>query len=108
MRIICSADFSQYSQRPGALDNRMTYVLGLMGLGHDVYLFEEVTPKRTYNERYQPVPFRQWPGKDKFADQARAFGVAERFCLIYNSGEDTYGMSLEAALRIARSADMLI
>lgn len=108
MRILLSFNFSQTSGRFGTQDWGINVLLGLVRLGHEVYLVEEVQPKDCFDSAYRPVPFERWKGRRHFEHIARSMGMWPRSCLIYNQGEATHGMTLAAAIGIAKSADLLL
>ena len=107
MKIIVGGDISHHTDRPGAFETMIAYVLGLMRLGHDVYVFDDVNPKRCFDSNFEQVPFQEWDGRRKLEVLLKAYGVWPRFCMIYNGGEETYGLSFDEALRLAKSADLL-
>jgi hypothetical protein len=107
MRIIVAGDISHHVDRPGAFETMIAYVIGLIRLGHDVYVFDDVDPKRCFDSQFEQVPFQEWAGKRKLEALLKAYGVWPRCCMIYNGGEETYGLSIDEALCLARSADLL-
>ena len=107
MKIIVGGDISHHTGRPGAFETMIAYVIGLMRLGHDVYVFDDVDPKRCLDSHFEQVSFQEWDGRRKLEALLRAYGVWPRFCMIYNGGEQTYGLSFDEALRLAKSADLL-
>lgn len=108
MKILVSSNFSHCADRPGAFDNRMAHVLGLEDLGHEVYLVEDVAPERCFDERYEPVSFADWRGKERFRHLAEGLGLWHRCCLVYDRGRATYGLSLAELRKHAQSADLLV
>jgi hypothetical protein len=108
MKIIVSSNFSHCARRPGALDNRMAYVRGLMALGHDVYVVEDVAPERCFDDGYETVSFEEWTGRVRFQSIVDTLGLGSRSALIYDRGRATHGLSIDAVERHARSADLLV
>jgi hypothetical protein len=108
MRIIVGTDIAHYCRRIGAFDNRMAYIIGLQELGHDVHVMIEVNPKRCHDSNDNLVGFEQWPGRRQFEALAKLYGIWPRCCLLYNHGQATYGMSLADAIKLAKSADLLL
>jgi len=94
--------------RIGVWDNRLAYVLGFQRLGHEVYLMGDLAPRKCRDRRRQPVPFAAWPGRRQFEELARRYGIWPRCCLLYDGGRATHGMDFDDAVRVARSADLLI
>ena len=107
MKIIVGGDISHHTGRPGAFETMIAYVIGLMRLGHDVYVFDDVDPKRCLDSHFEQVSFQEWDGRRKLEALLRAYGVWPRCCMIYNGGEQTYGLSFDEALCLAESADLL-
>lgn len=93
MRIVFAAVLSAPHTAPGSVLHRLHYVRGLRDLGHDVYFVEET---------YERAHLRA------FSTIAATYGLAERACLLYDGGAETAGLSFEAIVRVARSADLLI
>ena len=109
MKIIVGAVIAHFGlSRFGAFDNRMAYVLGLQRLGHEVYLIADVAPWRCVDSNHNPVRFHEWEGKRKFESLTKSYRVSHRCCLIYNHGEATHGMSLTDAVKVAKTADLLL
>jgi hypothetical protein len=108
MKILVSSNFSHCADRPGAFDNRMAFVLGLRRLGHDVFLVEDVAPERCYDDSYEPVPFANWKGKERFRARAEALGLWPRCSMVFDGGRETCGLPLREIVAHARSADLLV
>jgi hypothetical protein len=106
MKIICTAKIANTTV--GHIDHAMAYALGLQRLGHDVYLMEQVGPKRCIDSNNNPVTFDQWSGRLHFEAVAKAYDIWPRCCLIYKQGEASYGMPFTEAVKVARQTDLLI
>ena len=109
MRIIVGSLMTNWLlSRWGACDNRMAYVLGLQRLGHEVYLMGEINSQQSCDSNCNPVPFEKWEGRGRFEKIVRAYGIWPRCCLVYHDGEATHGMPFRDAVKIAKSADLLV
>lgn len=108
MRIILGSDIAHYTRRVGALDNRLGYIRALELLGHEVYVFVEVNPKRCRDPQNPSLGFSDWLAKSGFERLARQAGWWERCCLVYDQGPQTAGLRWDEACRIAAATDVLI
>lgn len=109
MKIIVGNAIKNWNiSRPGDFDTRMAYILGLQHLGHEVYLIADIEPKQCYDSNYNPVSFEEWEGRHRFEKLAKSYGIWPHSCLIYNYGEATHGMSFSDAVRVAKTADLLV
>jgi hypothetical protein len=108
MRIILSLNFCETYNRFGMQDCAINILEGFSRLGHEVFLFEEVQPKHCFDSGYQPVPFAKWRGREHFERLMRSLDMWPRASLIHNGGEATHGLSLPAAIGIAKTADLLL
>ena len=86
----------------------MAYILGLKHLGHEVYVFDDVEPKRCLDSNYDPVSFANWEGRLHFESALRPYGVWPKACLIWGEGKATHGMAFKDAVGVARSSDLLL
>lgn len=107
MRVIVGTSVAKYHRWPGALDLRLAYVKSLAQLGHDVYLFDDVSAAQCAVGK-RPVPFSGWPSAEGFEAAARAYGLWDRCCLIYDGGAETRGLTFEDAVEVAESTDVLL
>ncbi len=110
LRVIVSSVFSRtrYASFPGDRDARMAFAEGFRALGHDVYVVEEVGGDHCLDGDGRAVPFAGWPGRHRFHATMMEYGFGARSCLIYDSGQDTVGMSWHEMRGIAADADLLI
>lgn len=82
----------------------LQYVLGLQSLGHDVFLFEPISPKAlqppgatlaaSHNARY-------------FNEVTAAFGLQNRAALVLSETNDTWGLSRLEVTKVSHRADAL-
>ena len=110
MRIIVTSRYSRWLyKRIGAFDNRMSYVLGLQRLGHEVFYVAEVTSDYCYNaDDYRHVSFRDWEGTRQFERLTKEYGIWPRSCLILADRDETHGLSLKQIIEVARTCDLLL
>lgn len=107
MKVIVGSDVPHYTRSVGQFDNRMSYAVCLRELGHDVVVLAEVYPERCFDDAYNPVGFEGFAGRRDFERLARAYGDF-RYCLLYDGGAATEGMSFDEAVSEAESADVLV
>ncbi len=75
--------------------SRLTLVRGLLELGVDAYLVEELDPVRDASVAH-------------FQNVVAQAGLGDRASLVCGPGEDTEGLTFDQVREIARSADLLI
>ena len=108
MKVVVGSDIPHYTKSVGQFDNRMSYVTCLRQLGHDVVVLADVYAERCYDDQYKTVDFDDFEGVRDFARLAKAYGDNLVYCLIYEGGPRTAGMTLDEAIEEAESADILI
>ena len=108
MKIVVGSDIAHYTRSVGQFDNRMSYVVALRELGHEVVVFSDVYPERCYDSDYRSVAFEDWEGRRDFARLAGAYVDDLSYCLVYDGGPVTDGMAFDEAVAAAESADLLI
>jgi hypothetical protein len=96
LRILVSGRLAGVPNQGGASWAVLQYVLGLKRLGHDVYLVEPVA--------------RESLGAcaGHFQRVAAEFGIGERSTLLGQGGRETYGLSYDSLLELARTSDALL
>jgi hypothetical protein len=109
MRVIVARDFGRYARNPGFCESGMAYVLALEALGHEVFVIEEVSPRRLYDrDTLEPVPLERWEPRLDFERVLRAYGVWPRGALIDAHGRTTHGMPFSELAEVAAGADLLL
>lgn len=93
-RILFSGMVAGDPEQGGASWAVLQYVLGLRGLGHDVYLVEPV-------DRLEPRSVRY------FAELVRDFGLEGHASLLVRGGTETCGVAYKELVRLAREADIV-
>lgn len=108
MRIIVGAVLSLPPYCPGMIWNRMQYAVGFQRLGHDVYYLEEVDPSWCIDASGARCRPEQSVNRRWFQSTMERFGLMDCACQIYNGGEATSGLSLDALSDACRGADLLL
>jgi hypothetical protein len=108
MKIILGGVLSRHPCVPGSVWHRLHYLLGLLGLGHDVYFVEEVGPDWCVDGQGRRCPYEHSVNRELFRETIERFGLSDRACQVYNRGEATLGLSPPALEALARGADLLI
>ena len=93
-RILFSGMVAGDPEQGGASWAVLQYVLGLRGLGHDVYLVEPV-------DRLEPRSVRY------FSELVRDFALDGHAAMLARGGNESYGIPYRELLRLARSADVV-
>jgi hypothetical protein len=108
MRVIVAGVVSLSPFSPGFVWDWAHIAVGLQRLGHDVYYVEEVEPKWCVDARGRPCAFDDSVNRELFRSGMERFGLMGRACQLYNRGEASLGMSVDALAAVAREADLLI
>jgi hypothetical protein len=108
MRIILGAVISLPPHSPGTAWDRMQFATGLERLGHDVTFVEEVQPAWCRDSDGNPCGYEDSVNRSVFRDIMQRFGFADRCCQVYDGGEATSGLSLDALAAVSRDADLLL
>jgi hypothetical protein len=93
-RILFSGMVAGDPEQGGASWAVLQYVLGLRGLGHDVYLVEPV-------DRLEPRSVRY------FSELVRDFALDDHAALLVRDGTESFGIPHRELVRLARSADVV-
>lgn len=93
---------------PGIAWDWLHYFIGLLDLGHNVYFVEEVGPRWCVDVHGRKTDFERSVNRKHFRTVMERFGYMERACQLYNRGERTQGLSLDALQVVAETADLLI
>lgn len=107
MKVVVGCDVAHYTRSIGQFDNRMSYAVCLRELGHDVVLLADVYPERCLDDDHRRVGFDEFAGRREFDALAAAYGDFD-YCLVYDGGRATHGMTFERAVAEAESADVLV
>jgi hypothetical protein len=105
LKIIVSGMVAGYHLQGGAAWAVLQYVLGLLRLGHDVYLIEPITT----NQLVPPSsPLESSRNAAEFLEITRDFGLNGRSTLILQGTMQTAGISYPELRTIAESATLLL
>ena len=105
MRIIVSGMIAGDPGQGGAAWAVLQYVLGLLQLGHDVYVIEPISGEQ---RTASPSDFESSKSARYFMDVARMFGLERRCSLLLEASQQTIGLPYTELLEIARSATVLL
>jgi hypothetical protein len=83
----------------------LQYVLGLRELGHDVYMIEQVAPRRL---RPAGSGLRKSATATYFRNVVRQFGLQHKSALLLTGSPETVGCTYEQLKGVASRADLLI
>jgi hypothetical protein len=108
VRIILGSVISIPPYSPGIAWTWMQHAVGFQRLGHDVYYVEEVEPRWCLDAQGRPCPFSVSVNRELFRASMERFGFLEKACQIYNGGEATFGLSLDALAAVCRGAELLL
>src|SRR6266545_4149136 len=94
---------SGFPEFAGSTWVRLQYMLGLQKLGVECFWVDRLGPidplKQPHSLKYLI---------DRFDRLAREFCFYDRYCIVYNSGEQHFGLTREQLDRLSREADLLI
>src|SRR6266545_2387385 len=79
----------------------LQYVAGLKRLGFDVLLFEHLRPEACWNHQQNQCGFIESVQYDYFVKIMKAFSLALHCSLLYSSGQQHWGASLDDVVRFA-------
>jgi len=82
---------------------RLQYMLGLLKLGVDVYWVDRL-PKIDERRHHHSLEYLA----RRFAATMNDFGLADRYCVIYNGGEKYFGRNHAQLLDVVGQADLLL
>jgi hypothetical protein len=86
----------------------LNWLLGLQRLGFAVYLIEQIERRTCVDAAGKACAFAASVNRAYFQQVTRQFGLENRSALIYEGGEQTYGLSREDLLEVAATAEMLV
>ena len=87
---------------------RLAWVRGLQQLGHTVYLVEQIGRETCTDAHGAAAPFAESIHLAFFKRITSLFGLAGAAALVYDGGEQVFGMTQDALAGLARSADLLV
>jgi hypothetical protein len=87
---------------------RLSWVLGLRRLGHEVYLVEQIDPESCVDAGGAPASFASSINRAYFERVTAEFGLDGSACLVYGDGSDTAGLAYDDLLERAAGAELLV
>ncbi len=104
MTILVGSVISRYPCVPGSALNRLNFIAGLQRLGREVYFVEEIGADACVDARGEPCPYGASANRDLFLELMAQFGLSERSCQVFASGEQTAGLTLKELLNRTKDA----
>jgi hypothetical protein len=105
LRVFVSGMIAGDPYQGGATRAVLQYVLGLRGLGHDVYLVEPIAPGPL---RPATMPLSESTNANYFHALTERFGLGGRAALLLQDTSETVGVPYGRLIEAARSSDLLI
>jgi hypothetical protein len=99
------------AQRPGVGGHTwvlLQYLLGLRRLGWEVLFVDRLEPEMCVDADGHPAPVESSENLRYLIDVMNAFGLADSFSLLFDSGRVTFGLDRQTVLQRARRAAVLL
>lgn len=87
---------------------RLNWILGLQKLGFEVYFCEQISRETCVAANGAVTAFEDCVNLSYFKRIVEQFGLSGTATLIYENGEQTYGLTYHELLDVASNADLLI
>ena len=87
---------------------RLHWVLGMQRLGFKVYFIEQINPTSCVNAAGSRTTFENSENLSYFKQITEQFGLAESAALVYDNGQNSYGLTFPELIDVAAGADLLI
>ncbi len=92
----------------GAVWTRLNWILGLRKLGFDVYFVEQIDRESCLDSTGAVTPFEDSENLKYFRTITEQFGFTGSVALIYENGEQIYGLSYSELVDLAEAAAFLV
>ena len=92
----------------GAVWTRLNWALGFQKLGFHVFFLEQIDRENCVDPTGASVAFEQCVNLSYFQQIIQQFGLSGTAALIYENGEQVYGLSKAELLDLAETADLLV
>ncbi|MBA2294141.1 MAG: hypothetical protein H0W16_03310 [Actinobacteria bacterium] len=92
----------------GGAWSRLTLVRGLLALGIDAYLLEEISAGACTGGDGQPAPFAESVNLEFFRRAVLQLGLERRAALVSRESEETEGLGWDRVVELAETADLLV
>ncbi|MFL5241590.1 MAG: hypothetical protein ACJ8FY_05735 [Gemmataceae bacterium] len=106
--IVVSGALANKPHNGGEAWVRLNWILGFQKLGFRVYFVEEISRQTCVDARGAPTQFKNCVNLAYFQKVTEQFGLTSYSALVYEDGEQTYGLAYGEILDVAQSADLLI
>jgi hypothetical protein len=87
---------------------RLSWILGLQKLGFKVFLLEQIDRQMCVDSSGKPTSFQDSLGRAYFQEVTEQFGLSGSAALIYEGGQETWGLSSSEIFAIAEEAELLV
>jgi len=87
---------------------RLSWILGFKKLGFDVCFVEQISRESCVDAAGTVTTFEDSVNRAYFEQVTEEFGLSGAVALIYENGEQVYGMTYSELLDIAEAADLLV
>jgi len=101
--IVGTRGTSSLPEYAGSVWVRLQYMLGLERLGIRSYWVDRLQTVNPFRDRRDLEYLTR-----RFDEIARAFGFGDRYCLVYNDGEDYFGLSEHELRKVVGDTQLLI
>jgi hypothetical protein len=106
--IVVSGALANKAGNGGAAWTRLSWVLGLARLGHDVYFVEQLAPDACTDARGARCDVDRSVNLAYFRDVTTRFGLGDRAALVPEAGFASAGLPWSRLVEIATAADLLV
>ena len=101
--VVATSGTTGWPEFAGSTWVRMQYVLGLQRLGIESFWIEKLGPVNPWR-RVHTLEYLM----HRFDQTARDFGFASNYCVVYDGGKQTFGLSESQLVDVLRRADLVI
>src|SRR5262245_40492141 len=106
--IVVSGALANKPRNGGAAWTRLSWVLGLKRLGHEVYFVEQIAPDTCVDATGQPCCLERSVNLDYFERVTRRFGLGGASALISDNGRSASGLAMKELVALADAAALLV
>lgn len=107
-RILVSGAIANKPLNGGEAWVRMSWVLGLRRLGHEVCLVEQIESAHCVDERGRPTAFEDSVNREAFRSAVESLAPGCPAALICDGGRTGFGLGFEEVADLAHGADLLV
>jgi hypothetical protein len=106
--VVVSGAIANKLHRGGSVWTRLSYALGLRRLGFRVVFVEQIGREGCVGADGALVPFRESENLAYFRRVVEAFGLAGHAALVFEGGEETWGLPYPELIAITEGAALLV